>query len=253
MMRGITVCVDYDDLLAITLPRNARHFSRVYVITTPDDARTLEVIKSVPNAIPVLTDAFYRHGAKFNKGLAMELGLDHMGRTGWICIFDADTIMPDDLKLPKLEVGCLYGMRRRILHDVKKWHPGMNWNQCPVSADRVIAGYFQLFSAEDTRLRDTRPWYDVTFTHAGGCDGYFQSRYKYDKKVWLDAQCLHLGPRDANWFGRATDRLDGEQPAVSGVEMQAYAAKKGWKGGCRDDNLNEHVEVPGFHSTGYLP
>lgn len=252
-MKGIVVCVNYADLLAITLPRNARHMSEVLVVTHPDDKKTHEVVASVPNAKVFATTAFYDHGAHFNKGLAMEQGFDVLGRDGWILIHDADVILPDDLKTDiGLVSGFLYGMRRRILRDPGRWNPKLNWESCHISSDRVIAGYFQLFDGSHPDMK-RRPWYDVTFAHAGGCDGYFQSRWRYDRKFWLPTYCLHLGERDRNWWGRTTYALDGTPPVASEVAMERYISSKGWHGRVRTDAVDEHVVVPGHQPTGYIP
>jgi len=58
-VNGITVSVGYDDLLAITLPRNARHFERVVVVSSPDDKATAKVVASVANAELFVTDVFF--------------------------------------------------------------------------------------------------------------------------------------------------------------------------------------------------
>lgn len=252
-MRGILVCVDYSDLLSITLPLNAKHFTEILVISHPSDIKTADVVGMVPNARLFTTNAFYEHGAHFNKGLAMERGFDEIRHDEWLLILDADIILPEDLKIPsQLRSDWLYGMRRRILEDPRKYSPSLNWQNCPISADRVIAGYFQLFDPRNPRL--TRPWYDPTWTHAGGCDGYFQSRFGYAQKEWIrGAYCLHLGPRDTNWFGRASARLDGERTTVSPKLMDQYVTFKGWRG--RNfpgaPAVEEHVDVPGYKKTGY--
>ncbi len=43
-VKGIVVCVEYDDLLTITLPRNARHLTEIVVVTSPTDLRTQQVV-----------------------------------------------------------------------------------------------------------------------------------------------------------------------------------------------------------------
>lgn len=246
MTRGICVCVDYADLLAITLHRNARHLEEIFVVTHPRDEATKAVVSNVVNAKLFETDAFYRHGASFNKGLAIEEGFAHMGREGWILILDADTLLPDSFWLPALNPHRLYGARRRMLEDVSKWRPGLDWRQLPISADRVIAGYFQLFHASNTFISKL-PWYDVTFQHAGGCDGYFQERFPLGFQTWLAPQVLHLGPRDTNWFGRvgANGRTD--------KMMKQFLAQKGWKGlkGRYATPIPDHVEVPGYAPSDY--
>lgn len=245
-VRGIVICVDYDDLLAITLPRNARHLKEVLVVTHPRDEKTKRVVAEIPNARVFETDAFYRSGAKFNKGLAMEEGFDALGREGWILIWDADIVLADDTVFENLQIGRLYSVRRRILENHKLWKEELDWRRLPDAGDRTFAGYFQLFHADDPHLA-VRPWYDVTYTHAGGGDEYFQALWPADCKHYLPYNCLHLGPRDTNWFGRVTQRMDGQQ--VAGVDqhrrdMQLFLSYKGWRGRKRTvRHFREHVDV----------
>lgn len=255
-IRGIVICVNYDDLLRITLVRNMRHLTECLVITSPTDTATKELCAGIPNVRVYETDAFYRYGAKFNKGLAMEEGFDVLGRTGWILVFDADTLLPDDISYD-YQFGNLYGAKRVILNNPKLWHPAYDWNRAVPSHDPSFPGYFQLFHADDPHIAE-HPWYDVTFTHAGGCDGYFQTRWPQSKKIRLPFKVLHLGPRDTNWFGRASERTDSkpvENQTEFYREMQKFLTFKGWRGA--NDALqvgadyNEKVAVPGAVETGY--
>ena len=210
MIRAITVCVDYDDLLRITLVRNARHLSEILVVTHPDDKRTKEVVASVPSARVFETDAFYRDEKRFNKGLAMEEGLEFFGRDGWILIWDADTLFPETFKLPDLKIGKLYTAPRVILDEPQNWFPGMDWSQMEPRQEGIPApGYFQLFHAKDQHIRNKRPWYATKFDHAGGGDYHFQKNWSKPDIVYLPFKVLHLGPFDTNWYGRASPRIDG--------------------------------------------
>lgn len=229
-IKGITVSVNYDDLLEITLVRNARHLTEIVVVTTEEDKRTQAVVASVPNARCFITDAFTRYGARFNKSLALEEGFDFIGREGWILIFDADTLFPESMPLPKLEVGKLYTPTRILLEDPTQWTEDYNWNKAKLSNDRHFPGYYQLFHANDPAI-NTLPWYDVTFAHAGGGDGYFQSRWHPTNKIRPTFQVLHLGPRDQNWHGRVSPRVDGapiEQSEENRKAMEQFLKYKGW-------------------------
>lgn len=255
-IRGVVVCVDYDDLLAITLVRNMRHLDECVVVTAPHDVRTQDLCKSIPNVRCSITDAFYRHDAKFNKGLAIEeAGFDILGRSGWILIWDADTLFPDTLTLPTLNKGTLYGARRLILENPQQWHPEFNWQKATLADDNGIYGYFQLFHADDPAIQK-RPWYDVTFSHAGGCDGYFQDRWDQTRKFWLNCRVLHLGPRYRNWFGRAFPRIDGvvvEGQQTNAAIMQKYCNYKCWSGANANvAQFDEHVQVPGVLPSGFV-
>ena len=255
-LRGIVVCVNYDDLLAITLERNMRHLQECLVVTSPADHKTKELCKDIPGVRVYETDAFYRFGAKFNKGLAMEEGFDALGRHGWILIWDADTLFPDDIS-HDYQPGNLYNAHRLIMPTPKTWTPEYNWSKALASHDPSFPGYFQLFHADDKQIAQ-HPWYDVTFTHAGGCDGYFQTRWEPRNKIRLPFKVLHLGPRDVNWFGRATERVDNTPVAEAALhreEMQKFLAFKGWGRPLRtpfdESSYSEKVAVPGAPQTGY--
>lgn len=53
---GITVCVNYGELLEITLPNNAQRLDYVYVITKSNDIKTIETCEKIDNAASVLYD-----------------------------------------------------------------------------------------------------------------------------------------------------------------------------------------------------
>lgn len=247
-MRGITICVGYDDLLRITLVRNMRHLTECWVVTAPHDLRTQLLCESIPGVKVFVTDAFYRHGAKFNKGLAMEEGFEAMGREGWIVIWDADTLFPDYMPLPDLKVGVLYSPKRLILEDPSRWHPMFNWGEASQTTDLVFAGYFQLFNAADPRLVD-KPWYAVDYIHCGGGDFEFQNRWPVVSKQRPAFYVLHLGPRDKNWFGRTTERLD-NIPLDPDAEsrrhlMSSFRHAKGWEGLPPSNSaFPERIEIP---------
>lgn len=231
-IKGIVICVGYDDLLKITLPLNARHFTEVVVVSDLKDDKTRAIIDQVPNVRLHRTDIFYNKGARFNKGAAMEEGLDILGRNGWIIIWDADILFPNVLEFPTLSRDTLYGAPRRILNDPTKWHPELNWYSSGIdkSYDPGYPGYFQMFNGEAPVLKSS-PWYDPTFTHAGGSDAFFANKFR--KKHRLLMEVLHLGPRDSNWFGRTTKRIDGIEITEASErleEMENFKAFKGWNG-----------------------
>jgi len=211
--KGITVCVQYDDLLAVALPWNLHHFKEVVVVTSPADTATQELCRELNeqyagNKIKLhVTDAFYRNGAKFNKGLAVEEGLDVLGRDGWMLIWDADTLFPITMRMPR-QIGKLYTPHRYILEDVQKWRTDLDWTKLPMRVEQEWPGYFQLFHADDPVLQ-TRPWYGIDYKHAGGCDSVFQNKWHGSNRLRPEFNVLHLGPHGTNWYGRTSDRLDG--------------------------------------------
>ena len=250
MIRGIVTCVGYDDLLEITLRRNMQHFSECCVITSLDDSGTFDVASKVPGVKIFRTDAFTRHGAKFNKGLAMEEGLDFFGRRDWMLIWDADIVLPDVMNLSPIESGTLYGASRRIVSDPSRYRSSMKFKSFPLTVETEFAGFFQLFNASDPVL-SVRPWYDVTFIHAGGGDSFFQTLWPSERKVRLPIEVLHLGPRDTNWFGRVSSRVDGSKPdgAAESSKLMGYLkASQGWIKLKKVIRLRDRISVPGFAS-----
>lgn len=207
-MNAITVCYGYDDLLSITLPRNARHFDHILVVTHPDDARTKWVVDGVANANWYATTAFHRLGAPFDKGSAMEEGFSILGRRGWLCILDADTILPPVWDSPT-EIGCLYSPWRRCLEDPRAFHDDLDWTELSEGWERrngEFAGYCQIFHATDPALVHTRPWY-TSWPKANGCDSDFMALWPPERRVRLDWHALHLGPMGTNWGGRVSPRI----------------------------------------------
>lgn len=248
-MRGLVVCVGYDDLLYLTLPRNLRFLDECVVITAPHDEKTKAICRQFRNVRVLQTDAFYRPDSTgkvpaFNKGLAVEEGFDFLGRDGWILVWDADTLLPEnfaeEMPIDTLNPKCLYGCHRRILNDPTQWGPEFDWNQAPVTIDRCIPGYFQLFHADAPGLNSERvngipprPWYNRTFSHCGGCDYYFEHHWLKRDRIKMPFYVLHLGPRDTNWHGRVSNRLDGETPEnrdAARDQQERFLRHRGWAG-----------------------
>lgn len=220
-VKAITICVEYDDLLAITLAQNAKHFSKIVVVTAPQDSGTQAVCRRFGNVQCYTTDAFWRgRGAIFRKGLAMEEGLDRLGRSGWIVIWDADIVMPPDMDLSFAVPGNLYTPHRRILPDPRHYRPDMDWTTLRLTNEQEFPGYFQLFHGDDPVLK-TRPWYGIRWSHCGGCDSDFQRRWPPHKKIRPPFHVLHLGEDGRNWHGRITPRLDTGLPPPAAADREA--------------------------------
>ena len=199
----------------------------ITVITTPDDHRTQEIVKQVPSATCYVTDAFTRNGKMFNKGLAIEEAFDTMDCTDWILIWDADTLLPSSLPTSGLNPTMLYGAKRRLCPGHLLPENESQWKDYPISREAGWPGYFQLFHG--MVLDGIRPWYGIDSTHAGLGDAYFQNHWPTDRKTYLPTEVLHLGPRDVNWFGRASERLDGEKTTLSVAEADKLFRINGWK------------------------
>jgi hypothetical protein len=234
-MRAIMVCVDYSDLLAITLPRNRHHFDEVWVVTSFGDKQTRDVCRANDARI-FCTDAFWDGGAQFNKWKALEQGLDRMGRGGWLCLMDADVIWPKSLggwSTELLYVGTLCSPLRRMLDPLPMPFLSENvpderdWNRFPIHRNvNEWAGYSQMFHANDLTLGDP-PWHDICWRHAGGADSFFQARWRRERKIRPPWECLHLGSAGENWCGRASRLMDGKMP--DGAEEKRAIVAAMWR------------------------
>jgi len=180
------------------------------VVTSLEDHETRQLVANAPQARCFATDAFYRKGTPFNKGLAMEEGFDYLGRSGWICVLDADIALPSEMPLPELDKNTLYSPHRRVMKDTQIallggipceedwWLFPEGWEQ----KNGEFAGYYQLFHAEAEALRE-KPWYGVRWPTAGGCDSEFWWKFRDRGRLARlgGFEVLHLGPLGVNWGG----------------------------------------------------
>ena len=213
-MNAITVCVEYHDFLARTLPSNAGHFEQVLVITTAQDHKTQEVVREVKNASCFTTNAFYRDGCEFNKGAAIEDAIDFLGREGWIALIDADTLLPRATSFKAITPGNLYLAQRRLCPSLDKFrfHRVKRKSEWPISEECLyLGGYFQLFHACDPVLAQ-KPWYPTGWRHAGGPGPEFIEKWAPGRRHYFPWHVTHIGPPRENWFGRVTRWPNGDLP-----------------------------------------
>lgn len=238
-IHGITTCVEYDDYLALTLEHNCKFMDACTVVTDyATYARVAKIADPIRHCAVVATNAFTRNGAHFNKGLALEENFDwtlYLAED-YILIWDCDILFPSFVA-GGLEPNTLYGPScRRMYEPVYLPLPHVNkWRHLPKSRDLEIAGYFQLFRADS----QPRPWYETDWTHAGGADSMFARRFEHTQR--LDFEVLHLGPRDTNWFGRCSKRLDGQPVPCDSTMMEKFLSWKGWFRPKQDIDFNEKV------------
>lgn len=209
-MKAIITCVNYADILVITLPTILQHFSHVTVVTDLHDIDTWNLARD--NVSILRTDSFYKNGSVFNKGAAMDEAL--VNANGWTGILDADIYLPTSLKLGAISKDSIYTPHRRIIEK-----PGLipiesEWKQLPRINDREPAGYFQLFNTE-SKYFGTRPWYESKWTTAQGCDSVFSARWpRTEWKFLKEFEVLHLGPIRINWEGRKSEKWTHHSPQV---------------------------------------
>jgi len=240
-MNALTVCVDFHDYLAITLPRNERFFDSTTVITEQFDLYTRAVVQDSCRATMHYSSAFRRRGCSFNKGLAIS---EVLMEPAWWCILDADIVLHPNFAdaIENLEPGSIYMPKcRRQCDDpltmVEYADQPALWDNLPEIPEMRMethgrdggAGYCQIFHTSDPVLA-TRPWYPTGWPDAGGCDTEFLEKWPPEKRVRLDCEVLHLGKEDTHWCGRVGTFLDGSKVPDSDQHAKAMQRRSGAKG-----------------------
>jgi len=202
-IHGMTVCVNYADILAHGLSRWLGGLDGLLVVTTPGDKATEELLQGTM-AKRFQTNAFYEDGAAFNKGRAMAEAVECMPWTDWLLFFDADVVPPQDWRrivtLSDPKPGLLHGASRVMCTGPEQ----IDAQGLPlVTIDGTGVGFFQLVHASDPALK-ARPVFETDWLHAGNYDNGFMARWPHKLRRRLPLTLYHIGPRD-QWFGRGND------------------------------------------------
>lgn len=123
-IEAVTVCVDYADFLAETIPANRPHLDRWMIVTSPNDEATLDLCHRY--SLEVVTTAdFSRNGDPFNKGRGIERGLGMLAHDDWLLHLDADIALPYDFRVSlenaDLDPECIYGVDRIMVQSWEEW------------------------------------------------------------------------------------------------------------------------------------
>jgi len=207
---GITICVDYSDLLEVSIDRWNGGLDEFLVVTSTMDTKTRALCYR--RRIPCWsTDIFYANGAKFNKGAALtEAIVKNEFRKGaeWLLAFDADMVPSVDwrsiVEKSKPQKGLLYGAHRYVVNenatlrecDLRQGGRDV-WHDHPV-------GYFFLFHNQDLRIPD--PIFETHWIHAGNYDHNFSKLWNGVHGCLDELGLVHLGELRRNWLGRGMGR-----------------------------------------------
>lgn len=209
-INALTVCVDYSDFLHRSISRWCQGLESLLVVTSPADKATQDLCEMLD--IPThVTDAFYRDGASFNKGRAMEEARLTMPWEDWILFFDADI-------LPELKwYRGVQGADHARLNGAKRLY-GDRVTPTPIPDDRLGYGYFQLFHSLNPVV-DRTPLLDGSWRHAGGYDSAFLDLWPRPAKE-MPIKLHHMG-EGSNWFGRGNqgeyNKLVSERVKFGGI------------------------------------
>lgn len=195
---GYVVCVNYATTLRECLLSFFKVCRSIVVVTTPDDALTRCVLKSLEveeNRLLVLfTDVFTKNGAYFNKGAALEQAYNAYKDGDWCLFFDADITL-DDLAVHSLRelpshatIDKMYGVQRR------------NSGETKILNDPWPAGWCMAFHPKGPAL-SSKPPIPNNFIHAGNYDSVMIEAYPPLNRIFLPGVCEHYGPSGVNWCG----------------------------------------------------
>lgn len=230
------VCVDYADLLRLTLPHAVTAVrpvgGRITVLTAPWDEETQRCAQGL--GVTTLVTSIWKAGrAAFNKAGGLNEWLDSLqGRgAGWRLSLDADIALPADCfeHAGPLDRSMLYGVPRRMCERQQDWDElaageraldsfsvdelpirgGKIWGRLPTTNPAGLCGYFQLWHGDDTANDRRFP----PSRSAGGYDVRFATTFPPSQRAFLHHRpVLHIGPERRNWYGRQTERWTHAKP-----------------------------------------
>lgn len=251
---GITVCVDFADILDCTLPYNREQFERFLVVTHPEDEATIETAK-LHGAEVLLTEIFYARGAKFNKWAALQQGIDFLNHDGWMLIMDSDIAIPKQVSRQLIpDETCLYTPRRLDCRVIRNGVPPERvWRRYKhVNSKEEFAGYFQFFHTGCEVLKE-RPWFRNDWDWAGTGDTLFQRRWHSKQQIRPPFEVMHLGTPYANWTGRVQAYANGREPAQAGkrrLDFQALMRQRRLNNGLDDRYKGERLPGDNVECSG---
>ena len=124
-LQAVTVCVNYSDFLAQTLPYNKQHFDHMVVVTTPEDTATQKVCEYY-NVECLKTNEFTQNGDPFNKAKGINVGLQWLSKHDWVVHLDADIYLPPlargIFERISLDKNNIYGIDRMMCPNFEEWN-----------------------------------------------------------------------------------------------------------------------------------
>lgn len=226
-LEAVIVCKDYSDFLEHSLPENVQHFDRIVVVTHPKDGATQRLCAKF-GVDCIETEEMHRHDDKFNKGRAINLGLQHLRHDGWLVHLDADIVLPHKFRQmlahSHLDEKKIYGADRLNVLGFDHWMankhkcvPQHQWRylvtppkEFPLGS-RLLhqeygycpIGYFQMWHS------NTRRKYPIHTGSAEHSDVLFSVQWPRPLRellaeffvYHLESEIAEMG---ANWHGRKT-------------------------------------------------
>lgn len=215
---GVTVCVDYNDYLKLTLPYNRHHFSKCVVVTVASDRQT-KAVASNNNCDVFVTDRIYKDGSEFSKWAAVSHAVSRLKGSQWVTYFDADTLLPKRVPWHSLRVGNLYTPIRRQIPAVCDNMPQERyWPQFEIDGEATDRKSCCLvWHTDDKHVTPADSWSSksLPLPHAGCTPEPFQKSWPEDSVLRTPFDVLHLSKPRMDWCGRVSRYLNGEVNIVA--------------------------------------
>ena len=238
----VIVCVNYDDYLQLTLPRNIRSLNghaEIAIVTDNKDIQTQKIAHGHGLKL-IISDRIHERGAPIAKGRAINDAFEVIKPADWILVMDADILLQRDL-IGKI---CDMPLNRDSLYYTRRWGPetvagiprllaDFDSNKSikeifDCYANKEVAeitrrkgnaiecfafGYFQLFNKNASSLKNRARIYEEKYQTAEMDDHMFGNFiFSTEKRCRLpewDFDVIHLphGHYTQNWAGRVSQRI----------------------------------------------
>ena len=122
----VTACVNHAHFLKETLPLNKRKVDHIIVVTSPTDFETHKVCQDY-DVECIKTDLFFKGGAPFNRGLALNEAFKKLKYNDWVIHLDSDIILSKGYEQilkgdnENLVTNTLYGTKRVEIKDREEY------------------------------------------------------------------------------------------------------------------------------------
>lgn len=218
IIHGVVVCVHFADFLSTTLPMNRHFFKTLTVVTSPDDLDTKRLAEKHDCRV-VVTNTHKDGGAPFNKGKAINAGLQSITDSDWRCHIDADIVLPNishEALFEKMKqcytpvFNSVFGIQRKMCESYEAWNHWLTTNDDSVfrldnvrTHKNLPVGFFQLWHSHNNFL------YPEQYETATSSDLEF-SRQFGRFRAHLNIHAIHLSSipheRWTDWKGRTSPR-----------------------------------------------
>lgn len=216
-IEAITVCMNYGDFLAHSLPLNKNHFDRTIVVTEPKDDHTKDICRYYGVEF-IETYSAQLHRGEFHKGECVTEGIAKLNNPEWVVLIDADTVLQPNFRkvieelntVEELDKTCLYTIDRIRFETFEEWmqfHSRPSYDLGSRARDGrfclphfVPTGFFQMWNVKETGISQ----YIHEWVKCGGEDIRFAYLFPRSKRLFLpETNCYHLASSpECNWLGR---------------------------------------------------